>query len=38
MNTGPDKPGREDLAPETNIACETAPAPPLNEGVIALIH
>jgi hypothetical protein len=37
-DTGPDKPGREALTPETNIACETASAPAPTEGVIALIH
>jgi hypothetical protein len=37
-DTGRDKPGRQDLAPETNIACETASAPALTEGVIALIR
>ena len=35
-DSGPGKPDREDLAPETNIACETASAPALTEGVIAL--
>jgi hypothetical protein len=35
---GPGKRGREDLAAETNIACEAASAPALTEGVIALIR